>query len=77
MAPAVPCSSADFCLGESSFHVSTFGGQRRQLSPVLVELIAPLSPLSLAFLPYVRKPVRAEGRAGTGGSGSPPSLSIR
>ena len=51
--------------------MSTLGGQRRQLSPVLVELIAPLTPLSLAFLPYVRKPVRAEGRAAQGAVGLP------
>ena len=51
--------------------MSTLGGQRSQLSPVLVELGAPLSPLSLAFLPKVRKPVRAEGRAAQRAVGLP------
>ena len=60
-----------FGLGEGALHVSTLGGQRRQLPPVLVELGPPLPPLSLAFLPKVRKPVRAEGRAAQGAVGLP------
>ena len=60
-----------FGLREGAFHVSTLGAQRRQLSPILVELGPPLPPLSLAFLPKVRKPVRAEGRAAQGAVGLP------
>ena len=62
-----------FSLGEGSLHLNSLGAQRRQLSPVLVELGPPLSPLSLAFLPKVRKPVRAEGRAAQGAVGLPRS----